>query len=147
MNEALILRKIKRALKKSNSTNLFAIAEANNIVVLEYALGSMGGFYIYQKKSKIILLNSNLSDLHKQMVLAHEIGHALLHTKVNCAFIKTNTHLKHKIYEKEANFFGAHMLKSIGYLDQEDFCIHSVDVRAEDVDFITALIDVDDLHC
>lgn len=142
MNKTFILQKIKQALKRGMSTNLFSIAEANNILVLEDELGSICGFYTYQKKTKIILLNSSLSDLHKQMVLAHEIGHALLHTKVNCAFIKNKTGFKHKIYEKEANFFGANLLKEIGYLDEEDFCIQTVQVRDKDLDFVKELIDL-----
>ncbi|MEG1637842.1 MAG: ImmA/IrrE family metallo-endopeptidase [Cellulosilyticaceae bacterium] len=142
MNKTFILQKIKQALKRGMSNNLFSIAEANNILVLEDELGSICGFYTYQKKTKIILLNSSLSDLHKQMVLAHEIGHALLHTKVNCAFIKNKTGFKHQIYEKEANFFGANMLKEIGYLDEEDFCIQTVQVRDKDLDFVKELIDL-----
>ncbi|MEG0502943.1 MAG: ImmA/IrrE family metallo-endopeptidase [Cellulosilyticaceae bacterium] len=142
MNKTFILQKIKQALKRGMSNNLFSIAEANNILVLEDELGSICGFYTYQKKTKIILLNSSLSDLHKQMVLAHEIGHALLHTKVNCAFIKNKTGFKHQIYEKEANFFGANMLKEIGYLDKEDFCIQTVQVRDKDLDFVKELIDL-----
>ncbi|MEG0952321.1 MAG: ImmA/IrrE family metallo-endopeptidase [Niameybacter sp.] len=142
MNKTFILQKIKQALKRGMSNNLFSIAEANNILVLEDELGSICGFYTYQKKTKIILLNSSLSDLHKQMVLAHEIGHALLHAKVNCAFIKNKTGFKHQIYEKEANFFGANLLKEIGYLDEEDFCIQTVQVRDKDLDFVKELIDL-----
>ena len=142
LNKAFILQKIKQALKKGMSTNLFSIAKANNIEVFEHELGNICGFYTYQKKTKIILLNSDLSDLHKQFVLAHEIGHALLHTKVNCAFIKSKTGFKHQIYEKEANFFGANMLKAIGYLDEEEFCIETVQIREKDMAFLSELIDL-----
>lgn len=142
LNKELILQKMKQALKKGMSTNLVTIANANNIEVLEYELGSICGFYTYQQRSKIILINSDLSDLHKQFVLAHEIGHALLHTKVNCAFIKSRTSFKHKIYEKEANFFGANILKAIGFLDEEGFCIKTIQVREKDLDFISELINL-----
>ena len=142
LNKVFILQKMNLALKKGMSTNLFSIAQANNILVLEYEIGTICGFYTYQKKTKIILLNSNLSELHKQFVLAHEIGHALLHTKVNCAFIKSKTGFKHQMYETEANFFGANMLKETGYLDEEGFCIETVQIRDKDLDFVKELIDL-----
>ena len=101
LNKVFILHKMNKALKKGMSTNLFSIAKANNILVLEDELGTICGFYTYQKKTKIILLNSNISELHKQFVLAHEKGQALLHTKVNCAIIKNKTYFKHQMYEPE----------------------------------------------
>lgn len=131
---------MKQTVKKAKSTNLYHIAEAHNILVLESQLGNICGFYTYQKKTKIILLNAELSELRKQMVLAHEIGHALLHTKVNCAFIRSKTHLQHRIYEKEANFFGAHLLQAIGYFSEEGFCINTLEIEPKDLAFIQELM-------
>lgn len=135
-----MLRKLKRTLKKSPSNNLWDIAAAENILVLEYELGTMYGFYMYIQKTKVILLNHNLSDLQKKIVLSHEIGHAVLHSKVNCAFIKNNTQLKHATYETEANFFGAHLLQATGLLDEHDFAIEARELSGKDKGFIEALM-------
>lgn len=45
-----------------------------------------------------------------RVIVAHELGHALLHRKENCAFIKNKTFLLTSGIEREANLFAAHLL-------------------------------------
>lgn len=45
-----------------------------------------------------------------QVIVAHELGHALLHRKENCAFIKNKTLLLTTGIEREANQFAATLL-------------------------------------
>ncbi len=47
-----------------------------------------------------------------KMVMAHELGHAILHTKQNCYFIRNKTLLLNSKIEKEANIFAATLLIS-----------------------------------
>lgn len=47
-----------------------------------------------------------------RMVMAHELGHAILHRKNNCYFIKNKTLLLNSKVEKEANLFAAELLIS-----------------------------------
>lgn len=140
MDQQNILRKLRHTLNQAQSTNLYDIAKSQNIIILESNLGSICGFYTYLKKTRVILLNENLPELQKQMVLSHEIGHAVLHTKVNWAFIKKYTQLKARIYEKEADYFGAQLLKAIGMLEEEGFCIHESELAQEDLAFLECLI-------
>ena len=44
------------------------------------------------------------------MVMAHELGHAVLHRKQNCYFIRNKTLLLTSKTEKEANRFAAELL-------------------------------------
>ncbi len=44
------------------------------------------------------------------MVMAHELGHATLHRKNNCYFIKNKTLLLNSRPEREANLFAAELL-------------------------------------
>ena len=62
------------------------------------------------------------------VVVAHELGHALLHRKENCAFIKRHTLLLTSGIEREANLFAAQLLIDDALLmeykgmTEEQFC-------------------------
>lgn len=68
--------------------------------------------YLYVKRTKIILINESLDDFSKQIVFAHEIGHAVLHTKETHAF-SIDTMKKYK--EREANIFCSELLDAIDF--------------------------------
>ena len=60
--------------------------------------------------------------------MAHELGHAILHIKENCAFMSNKTLLLTSKIEQQANYFAAYLLISdkmlsdfVGYT-QEYFC-------------------------
>ena len=63
-----------------------------------------------------------------QVIVAHELGHAVLHRKENCAFIKNKTLLLSSGIEQEANCFAAYllitddMLKEYSEYTKEQFC-------------------------
>lgn len=66
------------------------------------------------KRKRWIFINDNIpedSPMFK-VIVAHELGHALLHRKENCAFIKNHTLLLTSGIEKEANIFAAQLLIS-----------------------------------
>ena len=64
------------------------------------------------KKSQIYFSESRLRKHELKMVMAHELGHAILHTKQNCYFIRNKTLLLNSKIEKEANIFAATLLIS-----------------------------------
>ena len=66
--------------------------------------------YKYINKNKVVFINNRLSDEVKKFVLAHELGHAVLHTKNNCFYLKHNTFVKTNYFEVEANIFAAELL-------------------------------------
>ncbi len=97
-------------IRKYNTQNPFKLAEALNI---EYIIGSMGkcsGCYLYLKRHRCIFINEDLSDGDMLFVMAHELGHALLHRKENCYFIRNRTFMSTAWIEKEANAFAAELL-------------------------------------
>lgn len=96
--------------KKCKSRNPFDIANFLNIETQIGSLGSRCGCYMFLKKHRCIFLNENLSEPEIQLVMAHELAHAILHHKQNCYFIRNKTLLLNSKTEREANLFAAELL-------------------------------------
>ncbi len=137
MEKDYIDKKVNKILSECDFNNIYEVVDYEDVLLLEDDLGSMYGFYFYIQKTKIILLNNNLSADHKKIVFAHELGHSVLHTKVNCAFTKRYTYMKPNIYENEANYFAYIMLKKMHLID--DMCIHSEELSQLDDKFLSLI--------
>lgn len=96
--------------KKAGSSDPFEIANFLHIQLLIGDLGSKSGCYMYLKKHKCIFLNENLLESESKLVMAHELGHAIMHPKENCYFIKNQTLLLNSKTEIEANKFAIELL-------------------------------------
>lgn len=105
-----IKRLVAYYIKKCNSRNPFDIAKYLNIQIQIGPLGSRCGCYMFLKNHRCIFLNENLSEHEMQLVMAHELAHAILHRKQNCYFIRNKTLLLNSKTEKEANIFAAELL-------------------------------------
>ncbi|WGZ48350.1 ImmA/IrrE family metallo-endopeptidase [Clostridium botulinum] len=109
-----MLRSIKniadKLIREYNTRDPYELAYNLNVVILEEELGHVNGFYQACPKTKIIHLNKNLEPIQKKIVCAHELGHALLHSKLNILFLEKNTFVVKNKYEKEANKFAAELI-------------------------------------
>lgn len=113
MDQSTIKNYVAKLIKRCGTSDPFSLAKELNIVVLNVPLGELNGFYMYMKKNRTIYINSDIEDIEqRRVVLAHEIGHALLHTKINYYFMRKNTFLNTSKYEIEANRFAAELLIS-----------------------------------
>ncbi|GIN71186.1 ImmA/IrrE family metallo-endopeptidase [Bacillus sp. J14TS2] len=98
-------------MKKYNTNNPFELAEHKKINVVTRALHEdIGGFYLYMRKSQYIFLNSSLSEEETFFVGAHELGHALQHTRVSTPFLRKKTLFSVDKIEVEANKFAVELL-------------------------------------
>lgn len=95
--------------RKFNTDNPFDIAD-NLGVLYQFCNIDFEGCYLLLKKHGYIFLNNSLEDSELRMVMAHELGHAVMHRNNNCYFIRDKTLLLNSKTEKEANIFAAELL-------------------------------------
>lgn len=105
-----IKKKVAYYIRKFDSRNPFEIADALNIEVFRMELGRIAGFYQYIKRHRCIYVHSGLKDYMARIVMAHELGHAVMHRKENCYFIEDRTLFFTSRIEREANRFAAELL-------------------------------------
>ena len=104
--------------RKFQSDNPFEIADGLNIEIQIGNIGSRAGCYMYLKHHKCIFLNENLDPHEMKLVMAHELGHAILHPKENCYFIRSKTLLSVDKMELDANKFAMELLVSDYVLEE-----------------------------
>lgn len=97
-------------INKYNTSNIYELCDFLNIMVKVDPLGSTKGYFLNIDESYFITLNSELDEWEKQVVLAHELGHAVLHKDTNICFLKSYTYSVTNKLENEANEFAAHLL-------------------------------------
>lgn len=100
--------------KKFETNDPGILAGYLNITIIRKPLEDVvAGFYKTIKRRKYIFLNSDIDDENfLRLVLAHELGHAIMHPKENCAFIRNHTLFLVSKLEIQANTFAAYLLIS-----------------------------------
>lgn len=106
------------------------IAKMLGIHIAILPLGNVLGNYRYLKRIRWIFINEDILDNEAllRVVMAHELGHALMHRKENCCFMAHHTLLLTSRIERQANQFAAHllisdkMLKDFSGYTKEQFC-------------------------
>lgn len=117
-----IIRKKVSWLKKKYSTNdPFELCDFLHIKVMYEDLGNINGFYQFAPKNKIIHINYKLNYHMKRIICAHELGHALFHSKLNKIFLEKNTFIVTNKLELEADFFAADLLIDNDVATNEDY--------------------------
>lgn len=93
------------------TSNPFEIADRLGVL---YQIGNLKqeGCYMFLKNHRYIFLSNQLSREELILVMAHELGHALLDRKSNCYFIRNKTLLLNSRLERRANLFAAYLLIS-----------------------------------
>jgi len=90
---------------------------------------------VYSKKKKVFFINENLSEKEILFCIAHELGHAIMHTKSNIYFNNSNTFFNQNKHEIEADMFAAELLINDNLLNEyENFCLEVV-ANCEGIDY------------
>lgn len=83
-----------------------------NILLLSQALGNtpdaIKGFYLESKRIRTITVNCDLPEAVQKIIVAHELGHAVLHRHSGIhAFHDIGLFDESSLLEKDANLFAA----------------------------------------
>lgn len=106
-----IKEKINQLKQKYDTDCPYQLANHLKIHVLQHNLNhEINGYYKYDRRNQYIVINSNLEKHTQNIVCAHELGHAVLHPKINTPFMRNNTLLSVNKIEREANRFAAELL-------------------------------------
>jgi Zn-dependent peptidase ImmA (M78 family) len=111
-----ISNEVNRIRQKYDEANPVRLAKAMGILLLNEPMGdspdACKGFYFCQSRTQVITVNSDLSDELRRIILTHELGHAVLHSKSAGvrAFHDFRLFDETSVYEYEANIFAADFL-------------------------------------
>lgn len=101
---------VESIVRKYHTRNPYELADYLHIYVSRYDLKEIRGYYLNTYRVKQIWLNCNLSKHDERFVLAHEIGHSVLHPNACTPFLKSHTLISINKMELEANKFATELL-------------------------------------
>ena len=117
-----IKERVNKLVRKYKTRDPFEMIKGMNVILVFYPLDGVRGFYQYFQRNNIIYIDETLSDHDKAFVLAHEIGHMILHKKSNAIFMDSRTQFRTSKYENEANKFAIELLISDESLSEHSDC-------------------------
>ena len=101
---------VERIVKKYHTRSPYELADCIGIIIQKCALGTIRGYYLKKFRIKQIILNCDLTESEERFVLAHELGHAIMHENLNTPFLLENTLFPKNKFEREANTFAVELL-------------------------------------
>ena len=107
---------LKSLIDRFTSYNPFDLCDQYSINMVYDNLGSVYGYYCFEKSRKFIVINNTLEYAIKRLVCAHELGHALLHPELNAFY----TVFPRSKYERQANDFAVNLLLAAAREDYPD---------------------------
>ena len=115
MTYADICEAVEKLKKKYDEPDPFRLCRAMGIVLLSRSFGkdpdAVKGFFLESKRIRTITYNSDLPLVIQKIIVAHELGHAVLHRSGGTlAFHDVTLYDSTSTYEKEANLFAAEFL-------------------------------------
>lgn len=114
-----IKAEVEKIIKRYKTRDVYELADKLDVILLSVPLHpSINGMYQYFKRNKIIYINNNLTPIMERHVLAHELGHAVLHPKTNITYLESNTFYSKEKYEIAANTFAAELLIEDSLFDE-----------------------------
>lgn len=112
-----IERKVLSLVRKYNQRDPFLLAKKLGINVIENDLGEVFGYYTQIHRIKFIFINSKLSESEKKFVCSHELGHAILHSKITTPCLMHLKNINDIKIEFEANKFAVKLLMDGSHKD------------------------------
>ena len=110
---ARIIETVEKLIKKYDTRDPYELCKCLGIKIHFYDMEKkLKGFFFYQSRQKNIVIDSNVNDILERILVAHELGHAVLHAQI--AMMKGFQEMEvldgSSLEENEANFFAAELL-------------------------------------
>lgn len=108
-----IIEAVEKLIKKYDTRDPYELCRLLGIKVHFYDLEKkLKGFFYYQSRQKNIVIDTNVNEVLERILIAHELGHAILHTKIAMmrGFHEMEVLDSGSVEEDEANFFAAELL-------------------------------------
>ncbi|WP_175613225.1 ImmA/IrrE family metallo-endopeptidase [Fusobacterium mortiferum] len=126
-----IRRRVVNLERKYGTRNPYKLCKRMKINIVYMDLGNIKGIYKKVVTNKFIVINENLDEFCQKVVLAHELGHAILHHSKEIQALKdydlfpryTNQ------IEIEANTFAAELLIDDDFSNDEYIKDPSIDIQ------------------
>lgn len=103
------MNRVKKIIEETGTNDPYVIAECLGVIVRTDPLGKVQGYYIRAYGMDAVVINSELSEPLKRFILAHEIGHIILHP-YSTVFAMRHTLLVTDKQELEADRFAINLL-------------------------------------
>ena len=118
---------VKDLCQKYQTNNPYELVRSMGII-LQYGekMEGVRGFYLYDSRIKLICISNNLPHYIERFVVAHELGHSVLHKQSCAPFLKT-TFLSVDRMEIQANKFASELIISDSSLMEcKDYTISQI---------------------
>lgn len=118
---------VEQIVKEYGTRSPYELADLMGINVIRQNLGNVNGYFMELCGIKQIAINTNLDECREKYVLAHEIGHNVLHAGLNEMFVRYNTNLSTGKIERQADKFAMELLLPDEYLLDAKFCNFTIE--------------------
>lgn len=108
-----IIDKVAKLVKRYSTRDPYKLCECLGIKIHFYDMEKkLKGFFFYQSRQKNIVIDSNVNETLERILVAHELGHAVLHAHIAMmkGFQEMELLDESSLEENEANFFAAELL-------------------------------------
>ena len=95
--------------RKYGTSNPYDLAACLGIHIRFDRLGTMQGYFHQMSRVRQIVINEDLPEHIEKFVLAHEIGHSIMHPGCNTSFLQSTFFSTDKL-EIQANKFAAELI-------------------------------------
>lgn len=97
-------------INKFDTSDPFEICDQLGIHIVYCELPKrIEGFFQNIHDQFVIYINSLIDEYKIDNVVAHELGHIMMHAELNVLFLKENSYMNINKYEREANIFSAYL--------------------------------------